>query len=301
MVVRRGRRDAGGLGDGTGERVLMIAHRHPPTMTMKTGVPSRMLRMSGVVVMATDWARTVRERKCPGGELERLCEDRLIMDRRPRVLVIDDEHSLRRLLRLYLEKEGYTVLDADNGIDGLSLLRRREIDLALIDVMLPGLDGFEIVRRIRTESAVPIILLTARGEEAHRVTGLELGADDYVVKPFSAPEVVARVRANLRRASAHVVERPPMRRGGVELDEAARRVSVDDREVELTRREFDLLAALLRDPERAHTREALLDEVWGTQFLQTKTVDVHIAGLRRKLGPALSIRALRGVGYRLES
>ena len=110
-----------------------------------------------------------------------------------RVLVVDDEHALRRLLRLYLENEGYTVLEADNGLDGLSLLRRGGIDVALVDVMLPGLDGFELVRRIRAESNVPIILLTARGEETHRVAGLEIGADDYVVKPFSAPEVVARV------------------------------------------------------------------------------------------------------------
>ncbi|HET9101976.1 MAG TPA: response regulator transcription factor [Solirubrobacteraceae bacterium] len=222
------------------------------------------------------------------------------MDRRARVLVIDDEHGHRRLLRLYLEKEGYEVLEADNGVDGLSLLRRRDVDLALIDVMLPGIDGFELVRRIRAESAVPIILLTARGEEAHRVAGLELGADDYVVKPYSAPEVVARVRAHLRRARASVLERPLLRRGTVELDEETRRVSVGDQEVELTRREFDLLAALLRDPNRAHTREALLDDVWGTRFLQPKTVDVHVAGLRRKLGDALPIRSLRGVGYRLE-
>jgi len=217
-----------------------------------------------------------------------------------RVLVVDDEHALRRLLRLYLEREGYTVLEADNGLDGLSLLRRGGIDVALIDVMLPGLDGFEVVRRIRGESGVPIILLTARGEEAHRVAGLELGADDYVVKPFSAPEVVARVRAQLRRANGVVSERAPLRHGRLEVDEQSRRVSVDGRELELTRREFDLLAALLRDPERVHTREALLELVWGSSYLQPKTVDVHIAGLRRKLGDALQIRALRGVGYRVE-
>jgi len=217
-----------------------------------------------------------------------------------RVLVVDDEHALRRLLRLYLEREGYTVLEADNGLDGLSLLRRGGIDVALIDVMLPELDGFEVVRRIRGESGVPIILLTARGEEAHRVAGLELGADDYVVKPFSAPEVVARVRAQLRRANSVVSERAPMRHGRIELDEQSRRVNVDGRELELTRREFDLLAALLRDPERVHTREALLELVWGSSYLQPKTVDVHIAGLRRKLGDALQIRALRGVGYRVE-
>ncbi len=217
-----------------------------------------------------------------------------------RVLVVDDEHALRRLLRLYLEREGYTVLEADNGLDGLSLLRRGGIDVALIDVMLPELDGFEVVRRIRGESGVPIILLTARGEEAHRVAGLELGADDYVVKPFSAPEVVARVRAQLRRANGVVSERTPLRHGRLELDEQSRRVSVDGRELEFTRREFDLLAALLRDPERVHTREALLELVWGSTYLQPKTVDVHIAGLRRKLGDALQIRALRGVGYRVE-
>ena len=217
-----------------------------------------------------------------------------------RVLVVDDEHSLRRLLRLYLEKEGYTVLEADNGLDGLSLLRRGGIDLALIDVMLPGLDGFELVRRIRSESGVPIILLTARGEETHRVTGLEIGADDYVVKPFSlrrwwrgSGAAAARKR---RRGRAG-----PLRHGSIELDQQTRRVSVDGSEVQLTRREFDLLAALLRDPERVHTREALLELVWGSTYLQPKTVDVHIAGLRRKLGDALRITALRGVGYRLEA
>ncbi|MEO6857139.1 MAG: response regulator transcription factor [Solirubrobacteraceae bacterium] len=218
-----------------------------------------------------------------------------------RVLVVDDEHALRRLLRLYLEREGYEVVEADDGLDALSLLRRGGIDLALVDVMLPELDGFEVLRRIRTESGIPIILVTARGEEAQRIAGLELGADDYVVKPFSAPEVVARVRAQLRRVRGHFGGQEPLRIGTVELDEEARRVTVDGRAVELTRREFDLLAALLRDPDRVHTRDALLEQVWGSAYLQPKTVDVHIAGLRRKLGDALKISSLRGVGYRLES
>ena len=218
-----------------------------------------------------------------------------------RVLVVDDEQALRRLLRLYLEKEGYEVIEADDGLDALSLLRRGGIDLALVDVMLPELDGFEVVRRIRPESSIPIILITARGEEPQRIAGLELGADDYVVKPFSAPEVVARVRAQLRRARGLVGAPDSLRYGEVELDPDARRVSLDGREVELTRREFDLLAALLRDPDRVHTRDTLLEQVWGSTYLQPKTVDVHIAGLRRKLGDALTIRALRGVGYRLES
>lgn len=223
------------------------------------------------------------------------------MSAESRVLVVDDEYGLRRLLRLHLENEGYTVLEADNGVDGLALLRRGGIDVALIDVMLPGLDGFELVRRIRGESGVPIILLTARGEETHRVAGLEIGADDYVVKPFSAPELVARVRAQLRRASGGVGEPEPLRHGSVELDLPSRRVSVDGRDVQLTRREFDLLAALLREPDRVHTREGLLQLVWGSTYLQPKTVDVHIAGLRRKLGHSLRITALRGVGYRVES
>ena len=132
------------------------------------------------------------------------------------------------------------------------------------------------------------------------MAGLEIGADDYVVKPFSGPEVVARVRVQLRRASGAVGEPPPLRHGAVELDEQARRVSVEGRDVELTRREFDLLAVLLRDPERAHTRDGLLQSAWGSTYVEPKTVDVHIAGLRRKLGDALSITALRGVGYRLE-
>lgn len=218
-----------------------------------------------------------------------------------RVLVVDDEHALRRLLRLYLENDGFEVVEADDGLDALSLLRRGGIDLALVDVMLPELDGFEVVRRIRTESGIPIILITARGEQAQRITGLELGADDYVVKPFSAPEVVARVRAQLRRARGDFGGQAPLRIGAVELDEQARRVTVEGREVELTRREFDLLAALARDSDRVHTRDALLEQVWGSTYLQPKTVDVHIAGLRRKLGEALKISALRGVGYRLES
>ena len=218
-----------------------------------------------------------------------------------RVLVVDDEHALRRLLRLYLEKEGYEVVEADHGLDALSLLRLGGLDLALVDVMLPELDGFEVVRRIRAESGIPIIMITARGEEAHRIAGLELGADDYVAEPFSAPEVVgtrgassaARVdtSADRNRSGSDRSSWTPKRGGSRSTG----------REVELTRREFDLLAALLRDPDRAHTREALLEQAWGSTYLQPKTVDVHIAGLRRKLGDALMISSLRGVGYRLES
>jgi DNA-binding response OmpR family regulator len=218
-----------------------------------------------------------------------------------RVLVVDDEHSLRRLLRTYLEKEGFAVIEAENGLDALALFRRGNVDIALVDVMLPGLDGFELVRRMRQKSTIPIILLTARGEETNRVAGLEVGADDYVVKPFSAPEVVARVRAQLRRAQGFDdALSGPLRVGPVEVDPASRRCRVDGREVELTRREFDLLMTLMRVPNRVYRREELLGLVWGSEYLSAKTVDVHVAGLRRKLGSAVKITALRGVGYRLE-
>ncbi len=222
------------------------------------------------------------------------------MSARARVLVVDDERALRRLLRLYLSKEGFAVTEAENGSDALSLLRGGGIDLALVDVMLPEVDGFEVVRRIRQESTIPIILLTARGEETNRVVGLEVGADDYVVKPFSAPEVIARVRAQLRRAQGFAAEESVLRRDGVELDRAERRCLIHGRPVELTRREFDLLATLLEYPGRVYSREQLLAAAWGTTFLSEKTVDVHVAGLRRKLGDALAITALRGVGYRVE-
>ncbi|MDX6515200.1 MAG: two-component system, OmpR family, response regulator MtrA [Gaiellaceae bacterium] len=218
-----------------------------------------------------------------------------------RVLVVDDEYSLRRLLRTYLEKEGFAVVEAENGLDAIGFVRGGNIDLALVDVMLPGLDGFEVVRRLRRESTIPIILLTARGEETSRVAGLEVGADDYVVKPFSAPEVVARVRAQLRRAQGFDdTAAPALYTGPVELDPGSRRCRVDGREVDLTRREFDLLATLMRSPNRVYRRDELLELVWGSEYLSPKTVDVHVAGLRRKLGTAVKITALRGVGYRLE-
>ena len=218
-----------------------------------------------------------------------------------RILVADDESAQRRLLRAYLSKAGYTVVEADNGLDALALLRGGGIDVALVDVMMPELDGFEVVRRIRSESAVPIILLTARGEETSRVAGLELGADDYVVKPFSAPEVVARVRTHLRRLQGGPAKEPTLRAGGIELDLDARRCTVGGRQIDLPRRQFDLLATLMQAPGRVFTRGQLLEQAWGTPYLSAKTVDVHVARLRGELGDAVNIVALRGVGYRLET
>jgi two-component system response regulator ResD len=218
-----------------------------------------------------------------------------------RILVVEDELSMRRLLRLYLTKAGFTVEEAATGREGLTALLRGGVDLAIVDVMLPEIDGFEVVRQVRRSSPVPVILLTARGEESSRVAGLELGADDYVVKPFLPHEVVARVRAHLRRARGFAAEGGgPLREGTAELDPRGRTCAVGGTPVELTRREFDLLETLMANPGRAFTREQLLDQVWGSQFVSEKTVDVHITGLRHKLGGAVRISTLRGVGYRLE-
>jgi DNA-binding response OmpR family regulator len=216
------------------------------------------------------------------------------------ILVVDDEPNLRRMLRSYLRNAGFAVLEAGTGADALALLRGRQVDLALVDVMLPGIDGLELVRRIRADSAIPIILVTAKGEETSRVAGLEVGADDYVVKPFFPNEVVARVRAQLRRARGLLEEeQPPLRLGRLELEPETRRFRIDGEEVELTRREFDLLTAMLERPEAVLSRDKLLDRAWGTRFVSPKTVDVHVGSLRRKLGDAAGIEAVRGLGYRL--
>jgi DNA-binding response OmpR family regulator len=171
----------------------------------------------------------------------------------------------------------------------------------LLDLMLPEIDGLEVCRRVREIATVPVIMVTARGDEANRVTGLELGADDYVVKPFSPVEVVARVRAVMRRVSAPPDPHRTLRAGPAELEPASRRVTLAGREVDLTRLEFDLLAELAAHPRVVYTRDRLLEKVWGYQSpVGGKTVDVHVANLRRKLGEGIGIVAVRGVGYKLE-
>ncbi|HEX5557757.1 MAG TPA: response regulator transcription factor [Gaiellales bacterium] len=224
------------------------------------------------------------------------------MQRSARILVVDDDANTRRMLRSYLRNAGFAVAEAGTGDEALQVLQDGGVDAALVDVMLPGIDGLELVRRIRASSAVPIILITARGEEASRVAGLEVGADDYVVKPFFPMELVARVRAHLRRARGSLDDAEstePLRLGLLEVDLQSRRCTIDGRPIELTRREFDLLVVLLQAPDTVYSRETLLDRAWGTRFLSTKTVDVHIGSLRRKLAEAVRVEALRGVGYRL--
>jgi len=216
--------------------------------------------------------------------------------------VVDDENALRSLVRPYLEAEGYEVIEAASGPEGLMILEAGDVDLAIVDVMMPGFDGIELVKRVRVSSDVPIILLTARREEGERIAGLRLGADDYVTKPFSVPELVARVSAHLRRATASDdAPEASISMGDIEINPSSRSVLVSGCEVELTRREFDLLFTLAKRPNRVISRSDLLREAWPTTFVVEKTVDVHLAGLRRKLGPSLQVTSIRGVGYRLEA
>jgi two-component system response regulator ResD len=212
------------------------------------------------------------------------------------VMVVEDEPNIGALVRTYLERDGFRVLWLRTGEDALVELPRHPIALVVLDVGLPGVDGFEVCRRISGQ--VPVILLTARDEEADRVAGLELGADDYVVKPFSPRELTARVKAVLRRVrpgDAGAV----LSLGEVRLDRRAREVRVREREVELTQREFDLLEFLMRHPGQVVSRETLLETVWG--FLapgETRTVEQHVAQLRKKLGDPELIRTVRGIGYK---
>jgi len=222
---------------------------------------------------------------------------------RPRILVVDDEAPIRELVRGYLEREGFEVETVTDGLAAVDAVRASAPDVVVLDVMLPGLDGIEVCRRIRTFSDAYVLMLTARGEEIDRIVGLTVGADDYLVKPFSPRELVARVRALLRRprGAADVRSTTPV---GFEIDESRRVVRIDGAPVALTSLEFDLLAVLARDPGIVIGRQALLDRVWGPEFVaDDHLVDVHIANLRRKLGddPARPrfIETVRGVGYRL--
>jgi len=222
------------------------------------------------------------------------------------VLIIEDDPDIALSIKYSLEREGeFRVSVAPDGETGLAEARRRPPDLVLLDLNLPEIDGAEVCRvlRRRPETAsVPIIMVTARVDERSRVAGLDLGADDYVTKPFSVKEVMARVRAVLRRARAPHHASGSRRSGPVALDEARRLVTVAEREVRLTRKEFDLLAELLRRPGLVLTREQLLERVWGYDHPgATRTVDVHVRQLRRKLGPegAERIETVVGVGYRL--
>src|SRR3979411_3022795 len=212
-------------------------------------------------------------------------------------MVVEDEPNIGALVRTYLTRAGYQALWVRSGEDALTELRRHPIKLVVLDIGLPGIDGFEVCRRI--DGRVPVIMLTARDEEADRGEGLQPGADDYVAKPFSPRELTARVKAVLRRAGQTATPDDVTALGPVTLARGAREVRVDGHEIELTQREFDLLEYLLRNAGRVVTRDELLEAVWGFVYPgQTRTVEVHVAQLRKKLGNPALIRTVRGVGYK---
>jgi two-component system response regulator RegX3 len=215
-----------------------------------------------------------------------------------RILLVEDEDSIAEPLREALQREGFAVERVETGAGALAAV---EPDVVLLDLRLPDIDGLDVCRQLRARSAVPIIVVTARGEEADRVVGLELGADDSVVKPFGARELIARIRAVTRRVQAGGAQRVTrLQIGELEIDERARRVRLAGRELELTPKEFELLAALAREPGAALSRRRLLEEVWQTSWYgSSKTIDVHVASLRRKLGDPGWIETVRGVGFRL--
>jgi two-component system, OmpR family, alkaline phosphatase synthesis response regulator PhoP len=219
---------------------------------------------------------------------------------RPVILLVEDEYSIGQLVRSYLERSGYRVVWVTSGEDALSELPRHPVKLVILDVGLPGIDGFDVCRRMRAQTSTPIVMLTARDEEPDRVVGLELGADDYVTKPFSLRELSARVRAVLRRTEGAVEEAEVLTLGDVVLVRESLEVAVDGEPVELTAKEFKLLAFLGDHAGKVVTRETLLDRVWGMSYAGgTRTVDVHVAQLRRKLGRPELIRTVRGAGYKV--
>ena len=227
------------------------------------------------------------------------------------VLIVEDEENLLEAVRYNLEREGYTVLGAADGEDGLEAARTANPDLIILDIMLPKLDGMEVCRILRRESQVPILMLTANSEEIDRVVGLEVGADDYVVKPFSMRELVARVRAMLRRSrlvgeyADRIDSAERVRSGDLELDLAAHTVQLRGQPIDLKPKEYDLLSLLMTNRGRAFTRDQILERLWGHDFVgDTRTVDVHIRWLREKLeveaGSPKRIITIRGVGYRFQ-
>lgn len=223
------------------------------------------------------------------------------------ILLVEDEPILADTLRYNLEHEGYTVLAAGDGVKALELARQKQPDLLILDVMLPRLDGFSVCRILRGESDVPIIMLTARQDEIDRIAGLELGADDYVVKPFSLGELLARVRAILRRGrrEEEAMQREVLQAADLRVDTGSRRVWRGRQETALSAKEFDLLVCLMRNRGLALSRDLLLERVWGYDFLgDSRTVDVHVRWLREKIEPDPSqpvfIHTVRGTGYRFE-
>lgn len=222
-----------------------------------------------------------------------------------KILLVEDDETMRNTLVYNLDKEGYTVFETGDGAAALDLAREHVPDLIVLDIMLPTLDGLSVCRILRNESDVPIVMLTARDSEVDRIVGLEIGADDYIVKPFSLGEFLARVRAVLRRAPSARTVTDKLESGDLVMDLIARRATRESDELRLTHKEFDLLATLMRNKGAVLSRDLLLERVWGYEYSgETKTVDVHVRWLREKIEVDASqprrIVTVRGVGYRFE-
>lgn len=222
-----------------------------------------------------------------------------------KILVVDDEEHIQELIKFNLEKSGYKVICADNGIDAIKLVKEQLPQLMLLDLMLPGMDGLDVCKEIRKDSTMsnmPIIMITAKGEEIDKIIGLELGADDYITKPFSVRELVARIKAILRRTNMQLVDKT-FNIGNLAIDFGKHEVIKGECKIDLTLKEFELLEILIKNKGRVMTRDFLLDKIWGYEYLgETRTVDVHIRHLRQKVedddkNPAY-IQTIRGIGYR---
>lgn len=221
-----------------------------------------------------------------------------------KILIVEDEANIRELLRLYLEREGYVVIEAENGVEGIKLWKSEKPDMLLLDVMMPVMDGWAVCKEIRAESDVPIIMLTAKGETADRVSGLEMGADDYIVKPLEMPEVIARVRAVFRRMAPDDAPEK-LTFDNLVIDKQAYDLVIKGKRVDAPPKEIELLHYLASSPNRVFTRAQLLDDVWGFDYFgDTRTVDVHIKRLREKLegvSDKWEVKTVWGVGYKFET
>ncbi|MUK87236.1 response regulator [Ornithinibacillus sp. L9] len=234
------------------------------------------------------------------------------MDANAKILVVDDEERIRRLIRMYLEREDFTIEEADNGTDALEMALNNDYDVILLDIMMPEMDGIEVCQELRKEKNTPVVMLTAKGEEANRVQGFEVGTDDYIVKPFSPREVVLRVKAILRRSTTASFNEADAQTKNLlvfphlTIDHDAHRVTADGKEVSLTPKEYELLCFLAKAPDKVFNREHLLKEVWQYEFFgDLRTVDTHVKRLREKLNTvskeaAKMIVTVWGVGYKFE-
>ena len=220
-----------------------------------------------------------------------------------RILVVDDEKMIRNVIKEYAEFDGFEVTEAEDGREAVEICRKEDFDLIVMDIMMPRLDGYSAIKEIRKTKQIPVIMLSARGEEYDKLFGFEIGIDDYVVKPFSPKELLARIKAVLKRAAAKEQPMDIIRYEGLEINVTGREVSVDGKPVSLTPKEYDLLFYLVRNKGIALSREKLLEEVWGYDFFgDDRTVDTHIKMLRNSLGEYRKfIKTLRGMGYKFET